>query len=75
MTELTALDVIRNMTLSATMAIIKDLGDTVDQDDKSRAIADLVAKDLLERFNQDYLRAQAYAADHGLKLTVTLACD
>lgn len=35
MTDLTALDVIRNLSLGATMAIVTDLGDAVDWDDKS----------------------------------------
>lgn len=73
MTDLTALDVIQNLRLDATMAIVKDLGRDVDWDDKSRAIADMVAKDLLYRFNDDFSMAQEFAKNHGLTLTVTLA--
>ena len=72
MTDLTALDVIRNLTLDATMAIVSNLGDAVDWDDKSRAIADLVAADLLYRFNDNFAMAQQFANNHGLALTVTL---
>ncbi len=71
-TDLTALDVIRNLTLDATMAIVTNLGDAVDWDDKSRAIADLVATDLLDRFNGNFSMAQQFANTHGLALTVTL---
>lgn len=73
MTDLTALDVIRNLSLGATMAIVTDLGPDVDWDDKSRAIADMVAKDLLYRFNGNFSMAQQFAKNHGLTLTVTLA--
>ncbi|RPI65389.1 MAG: hypothetical protein EHM43_12810 [Ignavibacteriae bacterium] len=73
MADLTALDVIQNMSLDMTMAIVRDLGTDLDTDDKSRAIANLVATDLLYRFNNDYSMAQQFASNHGLKLTVTLA--
>ena len=73
MTDLTAMDVIRNLTLDATMVIVSNLGDAVDWDDKSRAIADLVATDLLDRFNDNFAMAQQFANTHGLVLTVTLA--
>lgn len=72
MNDLTALDVIQNLRLDATMAIVKDLGMAVDWDDKSRAIADLIAKDLLHRCNGDFSRAQQFAKSYSLTLTVTL---
>ena len=72
MTDLTAMDVIRNLTLDATMAIVLNLKDAVYWDDKSRAIADLVAVDLLDRFNDNFAMALQFANTHGLALTVTL---
>lgn len=71
-TDLTVQKLLANLSLPVTMHIVNDLGRLVDEDETSRAIAQAVADDLMDRFEHDLARASDFAKDYGVTLTYSL---